>query len=51
VLILGDARRGQNESELIRQKKENQAILQLSLIVGSFMLGYLPFCGKILIAL
>jgi len=29
-----------------RMRKERQAILQLGLIVGSFLLGYLPFTGK-----
>ena len=37
-----------NESELRRQRKENQAIVQLMMIVGSFLLGYvpIPICGK-----
>jgi len=29
-----------------RRRRERQAILQLCLIVGSFLLGYLPFTGK-----
>ena len=37
-----------NEGELIRQRKENQAIAQLLLICGSFLFGYVPFCGEIL---
>ena len=35
-----------NESELRRQRKENQAIVQLMMIIGSFLLGYVPMCGK-----
>lgn len=30
-------------SEMIRQKKENQAVLQLTLIVISYFFGYVPF--------
>ena len=42
-----DAHSGQiSERELRRQRKENQAIFQLMMIVGSFMLGYVPICGK-----
>ena len=33
------------ESEEKRRKKENHIILQLSLIVGSFLLGYFPTTG------
>ncbi|XP_026696691.2 growth hormone secretagogue receptor type 1-like [Ciona intestinalis] len=29
-------------AEVSRQRKENQAIVQLALVVGSFMLGYIP---------
>jgi len=36
----------QNMVEAARQRKENQAIAQLALIVGSFMLGYLPQTGE-----
>ena len=36
----------QNQVEAARQRKENQAIVQLALIVSSFMLGYLPQSGK-----
>ena len=35
-----------DQSEMNRQKKENQAIFQLWLIVGSYVVGYLPTCGK-----
>ena len=28
-----------------RRKKENQIILQLFMIVGSFIIGYLPYTG------
>ena len=35
-----------NEGELIRLRKEEQAIAQLLLICGSFFLGYIPFCGE-----
>ena len=37
-----------NDSEQIRRKKENQAIAQLLLVIGSFYLGFIPFSGKIL---
>ena len=32
----------EDDAEISRQKKENHAILQLALIVGSFAIGYLP---------
>lgn len=35
-----------NECELKRRKKENTAIKQILLLVGSFMIGYLPRTGK-----
>ena len=34
------------ENNLYRRQKENQAIAQLLLICGSYLLGYLPLCGK-----
>ena len=34
-----------SKGEAKRQKKENFAITQLLLVAGSFLLGYLPFCG------
>ena len=34
------------ETEMIRRKKENQIVLQLLLIVGAFMLGYIPTTGE-----
>ncbi|XP_078481676.1 growth hormone secretagogue receptor type 1-like [Ciona intestinalis] len=37
---LRDAR---NQSEIARQRKENQAIVQLAFVVGSFMIGYVPY--------
>ena len=37
-----------DQTEINRQKKENRAILQLGLIVGSYMLGYFPNCGNLL---
>ena len=44
---MAGAKAGQtNESELRRQRKENQAIFQLMMIVGLFFLGYIPTCGK-----
>ena len=36
-----------NEAELNRQKKENQALLQLVLIVFAYFFGYVPLTGKI----
>jgi len=33
-------------TEVHRQRKENQAILQLFLIAGAFLLGYLPRTGN-----
>ena len=35
----------ENEHDLKRRKKENQIILQLFMIVGSFIIGYLPYTG------
>jgi len=35
-----------SEEEKNRQAKENRAILQLSLVVGYFAIGYLPTTGK-----
>ena len=35
-----------NEAEIIQQKKENQAIAQLVLIVISYLIGYIPITGK-----
>ena len=40
-----------DDGELKRQRKENQAILQLLLIVGSFLFGYVPYCGKVILVL
>ena len=34
-----------SEIETRRQRKENQAVFQLAVIVGSFMFGYIPTCG------
>ena len=34
------------QSEYFRRRKENQIIVQVSLIVGSFLLGYLPRTGS-----
>ena len=48
-IIIGtrrEARAAPNESEMIRQRKENQAIAQLLLICGSYFIGYIPYCGK-----
>ena len=39
------------QTEIHRRKKENRAIFQLGLIVGSFMLGYFPNCGKFMVSL
>lgn len=39
-------RNGNDEAEVNRQKKENQAVLQLVLIVLSFLAGYGPMCCK-----
>ena len=36
----------QDEAEKNRQAKENHAILQLALVVGSFAIGYVPHAGK-----
>ena len=35
-----------SQSEESRQTKENQAILQMLLIVLSYMLGYIPVLGR-----
>ena len=37
--------RGISKSEMRRQRKENQAVFQLAMIVGSFVFGYIPTCG------
>jgi len=36
-----------DQGEKNRQRKENHAILQLSLVVGSFAIGYLPTTSKL----
>ena len=35
-----------NERECYRQRKENHAMVQLTLVVGSFALGYIPMSGN-----
>ena len=35
-----------DQTEAYRQKKERKAIIQLTLIVGSYLFGYLPSSGK-----
>ena len=35
-------------NETFREKKENQIVVQVSLIVGSFLLGYIPRTGLLL---
>ena len=35
-----------NQVEMNRQKKENQAVRQLVLIVFAYFFGYVPFTGK-----
>lgn len=34
-----------SEAQLKEQKKRNQAVLQLALIIFAFLLGYIPFTG------
>jgi len=34
-----------NEREIMRRKKENHIILQLVLIVGTYVFGYFPSAG------
>jgi len=34
-------------SDMRRRKQENQAILQLMLIVGAFLIAYIPTTGKL----
>ena len=46
LFCIVDNNRG-NKGEQIRRKKENQAIAQLLLIVLSFFLGIIPFCGDV----
>ena len=38
--------RNENEFEKRKRQKENQIALQLILIVGSFLLGYIPYTGE-----
>lgn len=39
-------KKGEIENKSVKRKnKEKQAILQICLIVGSFMIGYIPFTG------
>ena len=35
-----------NEAEMIRHKKENQAVAQLVLIIVSYLFGYIPISSK-----
>ena len=34
------------EGEFKRRRKENQILLQLALIVGSYLLGYITYSGE-----
>ena len=44
-LILSD-NEDVRESEIIRRKRENQIVVQLALIVGSFLFGYFPLASN-----
>ena len=45
-MFVGNKNNQSNEAEMNRQKKENQALLQLVLIVFAYFFGYLPYSGK-----
>ena len=47
IMFIGNKNNQSNEAEMNRQKKENQALLQLVLIVFAYFFGYLPHNGKI----
>jgi len=45
LLGLKNSPSGIDQSEAHRRRKENQIIAQVALIVGSFLLGYIPKTG------